>query len=512
MNYDAILIHPPAIYDFRKKVISYGPIGYTVNESTDQFIIPSVGILSIADYLDRNGYKVIVDNLGERMVFNETFNVEDHIKNTSAKIYAIGLHWCVHSQGAIEIARLCKTLHPDAKVVMGGLTSTVFSREIIDKYRFVDAVVCGEAEKPFLSLMKALENKRPLDEVSNLTFRDDNGNTKTNQLMEACSDLDEFEFTRLDLLEPKRAIYPSETPPHWAIPVCRGCIHNCISCGGSAYSYKKYLGRKKPAFRSPEKIVEDIQKLIDQGIFIVFLFQDPRMGGKEYTDKLITVLRNSKLALEQLTMEIFGPANEDYIEKLASIGIPVVLTMSPESGSENVRVSHGRNYTTDEIFKTMEYCKKYGVILSLSTMIALGNDTHETVNETWGMWNQICKNNLSLQGDKLVNYAFGPMILLDPGSIGFDYSPNKGYKTIFKSLEDYIDGISLPAWHQWISYETKHLNREKIAELIINSIEHSINLRKIYGFYNDEEADEAMTYYVKVSREIIDVMNRAMSF
>jgi len=31
MGYDAILIHPPAIYDFRKKVTFPGPIAYTVS-------------------------------------------------------------------------------------------------------------------------------------------------------------------------------------------------------------------------------------------------------------------------------------------------------------------------------------------------------------------------------------------------------------------------------------------------------------------------------------------------
>ncbi|MDD4876210.1 MAG: hypothetical protein PHQ86_03650, partial [Dehalococcoidales bacterium] len=80
MHYDAVLIHPPSIYDFREKVIYEGPIALTVNDSTRQFIIPSVGILSIADYLDRNGYKVMVDNLGERMISDKSFDVEKHIE------------------------------------------------------------------------------------------------------------------------------------------------------------------------------------------------------------------------------------------------------------------------------------------------------------------------------------------------------------------------------------------------------------------------------------------------
>ncbi len=175
MDYDVLLIHPPAIYDFREKAIFYGPIALTVSESTSQFMTPPVGMLSIADYLDRNGYKVLVDNIGERMITSESFDAETHIANLSARVYAIGLHWCVHSQGAIEIARLCKKLHPEALVVLGGLTSTVFHEEIVRKYEFVDAVIRGEAEKPFLLLLRALEAHQELEGVPNLTFRDGRG-------------------------------------------------------------------------------------------------------------------------------------------------------------------------------------------------------------------------------------------------------------------------------------------------------------------------------------------------
>jgi B12-binding domain/radical SAM domain protein len=501
--YDVVLIHPPAIYDFRKRVIFSGPIGYTVSDSTAQFIIPSIGILSIADYLDRNRYKVIVDNIGERMITDIAFDTEEHIKNLSARVYAVELHWCVHSQGSIEIAKLCKKLHPDAMVVMGGLTSTVFAEEIIEKYEFVDAVIRGEAEKPFLSLMKTLEHSKNLDEVPNLTYRDRMGDIKMNPLMESCTDLDEFEFTRFDLLEPKRAVYPVSTPPHWSIPVCRGCIHSCVNCGGSSYSYRKYLGRKKPAFRSPEKIVEDIQKLNAQNINIVFLFQDPRMGGSEYCNRLIKTLRDSTLRLTNFTMELFGPASEEYIKKLASIGVPITLTMSPESGSDSVRAAHGRNYINEDILKTVEYCKNYDITLSISTMIALANDIPKTVAETWKFWDQICKVNLNHKKGKPVFYAYGPMILLDPGSIGFDFAPDKGYRLLFDCLEDYINGLSNPAWTQWISYETKYLNKESVTELIIDSLEYSINLRRRYGFFNVVETEGLLAYYVETSRKLI---------
>lgn len=514
MPYDAILIHPPAIYDFRKKTIFPGPIGYTVGESTDQFMIPPVGMLSIADYLSRNNYRVIVDNLCERMVTGEDFDVEEHIKSLSARVYAIGLHWCVHSQGAIEIARLCKQFHPEAMVVIGGLTATVFAEEVIRNHDFVDAVIRGEAEKPFLSLMQALEKNGELEEVPNLTFRDSEGKAVSNPLLEPDDDLDEYEFTRLDLLEPRGAIYSKDMPAHWMVPVCRGCLHNCVTCGGSAYSYRTYLGRKKPAFRSPEKIAEDIQKLSRQGIQFVFLFQDPTMGGKEYWKHLLAVLRKAEINLVQLTMELFGPVDEEYIKDLSKIGVPVLINISPESMVDDVRKAHGRNYTNKELFRTIDLCNKYGIATNIFSMIALAKDTAGTIKKTWGEWERICLLNQRFvrAGDGApVFHSFGPMVLLDPGSPAFNFPDKHGYHILFEDLEDFIDGMSLPSWHQWMSYETRLLNRDSIVRLIIDSIEHSINLREKYGLFSQADAKAKRSYYVDVNRRVIDMVDHVMS-
>jgi radical SAM superfamily enzyme YgiQ (UPF0313 family) len=394
-------------------------------------------------------------------------------------------------------------------VVLGGLTATVFHEEILLKYGFVDAVIRGEAEKPFLALMVALEKHEKLGAVPNLTFRDGGDGIKSLPLMEPSANLDEFEFTRLDLLEPKRSIFPPGVLPTWSIPICRGCSYNCASCGGSAYSYKTHLGRVKPAFRSPEKIAEDIQKLSAQGVQLVYLFQDPRMGGRKYWRSLLTTLQTENIQLTQLTMELFGPADEEYIRELSRIGVPITLSISPESCIDAVRNSHGRSYTNEELLRTIDLCKKYRIRLGIFSMIVLAEDTPETIRATWEGWEKICT--MHLKDKAPVDYAFGPMILLDPGSLAFDSPASYGYGLLFKNLEDYIRGMSLPSWHQWISYETKHLDREQIVKLIIDSLEYSINLREKCGFYNRLEADTARYCFVKASKDTIDMVNFTMN-
>jgi B12-binding domain/radical SAM domain protein len=516
MQYDVLLIHPPAIYDFRKRIAFPGPIAQTLSESTEQFITIPFGMLSIADYLDRNGHATLVDNLGYRMVSSEEFDAENHIKNISAKVYAVGLHWIVHCQGAIELARLCKGLHPGSLVVLGGLTAACFHVEILQKFEFVDAVIRGEAERPLLQLVKNMESNKPLSVTPSVTCRSDNGRVSVAPLMKPSVDLDDYEFTRLDLLEPKSSI-----PTHWKIPVCRGCIYNCVACGGSAYSYRTYLGMDRPSFRSPTKIAEDIQKLLGQGVRFIGLSQDPRMGGKKYSKELITELASEKLDVMRLALDLLSPADEDFVEGLSRTGMPTVLTISPESGTYHVRKSHGRNWSDEDCIKTAQLCHKYGVPITFFFMVGLAEETQETIRETWNMWEELClidqKARFEGRFGDLERYfpiggpIIGQMILLDPGSLAFDFPAKYGYRLIFRNLEEYIRGLSAPSWHQWISYETKHLDRNALAKLFLESIENSIYEREKHGMYDKTQATMER-FGVMAQRIVIDEVDRMPSF
>jgi B12-binding domain/radical SAM domain protein len=516
MSCDIILIHPPAIYDFRKKPLFPGPLGTTAAQV--QLIKVPIGMLSIADYLDRYGYKVIIDNLADRMVSEKTFDVKEYIKNTSARIYAIGLHFHHHSQGAVEIAKLCKELHPDSLVILGGLTATRFHQEIIQKYSFVDAIVRGEAEKPLLKLIRALEKYGKLTRTPNLTYRTDIGEICITPLMKPSEILDDFEFTRFDLLEPKTSVFASDTEPRGSLEVCRGCIYNCSICGGSAYSYKTYFGMAKPAFRSPGKIAEDIKKLSEQNIRVVGLYQDPRMGGEEYWRELMTELRREKPDIDRLTMDIFAPVDEEFTREAATIGQQVVFYICPDSGAFDVRRQQGRRYSNEELLRTIELCYRYHIPVTTFFSVGLAGETYKTIRETWSL----CDELLQMEQSAFKRGQFGDIglgiplggpitsyVFLDPGSPAFDFPERYGYKLIFRNLEEYINGRSGPSWHQWLNYETNLLSKNALIELILESIEYSIHQREKYGVYNNLQATKEI---LKARTDMIAVgpVNRIM--
>lgn len=129
------------------------------------------------------------------------------------------------------------------------------------------------------------------------------------------------------------------------------------------------------------------------------------------------------------------------------------------------------------------------------------------MKDTWKIWEQICIINRESSGKSPVHHAFGPMILLDPGSLAFDYPEKHGYRIKFNNIEEYIKGMSLPSWHQWISYETRFLNRDAITQLIIDSIECSINLRERFGIFDKYEADMDRVRLVTINKTLVDIVN-----
>jgi B12-binding domain/radical SAM domain protein len=490
-HYDVILIHPPAVFDFRRRVIFPGALGSSVEQV--QFTRVPIGMLSIADYLDRNGFKVIVDNLGDRMVQNPAFDVVRHLKNLEAKVFGIGLHFQHHSQGAIEIARLIKELHPHSLVILGGLTATRFQQEIIQKYTFVDAVIRGEAEKPFLEFMKAFKINGKITPTPNLTYRTPAGKIEVTPLMPPSQNLDEFEYTRFDLLEPKDSVYGVESKPRWSLVVGRGCVHNCSICGGSAYTYKTYLGMDKPAMRSPNKIMEDIKRLNAQGIRNIGLYQDPRMGGNEYAKELLDALKSQSSNIDRLSLDLLAPAGEEFIKSIADIGRQVVIHICPDTGCDDIRKKLGRSYTTAELMQTIRLCHKYLIPVTTFFSVGLAGEKRENVLKTLDLWAELASiDTLTLSKTDYWELGCnipvgGPIvgpIVLDPGSQAFDAPEKYGYKLKYKNLEEYIQGLSEPSWPSWLNYETELLTADEIVALILESVDFSIDAREQFGVYS----------------------------
>ena len=504
---DVVLIHPPSVTYFGKKAFLPGPLHRTVPIYTPLFIMFPIGMVSMASYLEEKGLKVKVINLAEKMLIERNISLESFLRGIKSRIYGIGLHWVVHSQGAIEVARLCKSLHPSSTVVLGGFTATYFADEIVSKFDFIDCVIRGEGERPLYELainMKKFGKLEAFLKTPNLTFKTNDGKVVSTKVCHVINSLDHLNFTRLDLVDPhaRTITSPLTGAKLWNLPFYRGCMLNCATCGGSRYAYSKLMKRDEIAYRSPERLLEDFMILDEMGIKSIFLFQDPRFCGKAYLDKLFSVFKGARWSnIRNVGIELFFPASRDYLERLRSSRIAenIGLSISPESASDDVRRAHGRTYTTDKLLKTVHKAIEFNFPIAVFFMLTLGFENKDSLKHMFLLWEKLLSLNKSGRSRKRVSVDFGPMLLLDPGSLAFDNPEKYGYKLVLKSFVSHYNAMNLPHWSLWFNYETKNFNRSKLSRIVLDSWEALVRIKWKLGLITEREK-ELETFIVNFER------------
>jgi B12-binding domain/radical SAM domain protein len=468
LHRDLIFLHPPSIYDFRRKDVFLGPIADAV-PSTGEFEMYPVGLTSIASFLEKNHYNVQIVNLAHRMIRRRRFDVERYLARLEANVYGIDLHWLPHAQGALAIAELVKRLHPDSHVLFGGLSASYFHEELIG-YPFVDFVVRGDStEEPVRQLLQALREGSDLSHVENLTWKGPDGEVVANELTFIPADLDyvdvpDYRYAMQSVF--KYANLPNLIPyvewmhyPLTMILNSRGCSQDCAVCGGSVSAYRKIGHRSRPAFRSPEKLAADVRTIMSFSRAPIFMVHDPRMGGWERCRELFDRLAELDPPNE-LILELFYPAGDDLFEMIERGVRTWSLEITIESHDEELRRVNGKfPFPNETLESTIEKALAHGCRkLDLFFMIGIPHQTCEQALGTGDYYRHL----LDRFDGKVHAYAtpLGPF--LDPGSRGYE-DPALGYRVRCRTLEEHRQALMLPSWKDMLSFETDGMSRDEIA-------------------------------------------------
>jgi B12-binding domain/radical SAM domain protein len=190
---DLILLHPPSVYDFRKRTALYGPISDVV-PSTPIYEMYPIGFMTIAEYLERHGHSVRIINVAMKMLKSRRFEAERLIESLKPLAFGIDLHWLAHAQGSLEIAGIVKKYHPHIPVIFGGLSASYYHEELV-RYPQVDYVVRGDcAEEPLRQLIEKIKRGEPPDGVPNVTWRNGSSEVQVNEITHTSPHLNNISF------------------------------------------------------------------------------------------------------------------------------------------------------------------------------------------------------------------------------------------------------------------------------------------------------------------------------
>lgn len=468
---DAVFLHAPSVYDFRKKPIFYGPVSDVI-PSSPVFEMYPIGFMTISSHLEAAGFRTRIVNLAGHMLADPGFDAERQIRQLDADVYFIDLHWMPHAHGALAVAALVKKHHPDAKVELGGFTSSYFWQELIQRPE-VDLVMRGDTtEVPTVQLMETLARGGDLSAVPNLVWKDAAGRVHDNGLTYVPATLDGIRFDYGTMIRNvlRHADVPGSLPwkgwdrvPLTSVFTVRGCSLNCAECGGSHCANGKVAGRTAPAFRSPEQLAEDmaaIQEYLGAPIFIV---GDLRQAGPDYPERFLRAVREHGVQ-NHAVVELFNGATPEYFRQLdRAFEGGWSIEFSPDSYDETVRTALGKGYTNEAIERTLPAAFANGCSrFDLFFMTGLPQQTRESALATaaaarrlWG---------LVQPADHLFIYdsPFAPFV--DPGSRAFEEPEKWGYRLRAHTLEEHRRLLDSPSWKHVLSYETQWMTRDEIAE------------------------------------------------
>jgi B12-binding domain/radical SAM domain protein len=511
---DVVFFHPPSIYDFRERPEALGPISDVI-PSSPVFEMYPIGITSIADYLEQHGYDVQLINLGYQMLQNPDYDPDEELARSNGRFFAIDLHWLPHAHGALETAKRLKETHPNRPVIFGGISSSYYHEELIE-YPFVDYVVRGDStEEPMLQLVETIERGGDLNAVPNLTWQQ-NGETMVNPIEFVPDNLDYAALPSYTYVI--RSVFKygslSKVLPHqnWIddpmtlLLTSRGCALNCAFCGGSATGYRNVLGRDRPAFRSPETLIEDVKEIQSFSEGPIFVIHDLRMGGDDYANELLERLARQNIDNEFI-FELFDTAEPSYFEKLDRATDAYSLELSIESQERKIRKATGKfDRSNEEIEDTLQAALENGCQnIDVFFMVGMPSQTYEDAVGAVDYAEELLAK-LDDVGEGSVMPFVAPLApFLDPGSPAYEQPEKYGYRKLAHSLEDHIEHLLEPSWKRMLTFETEWMTREEIVDATYETARGLNEVKHDYGLIDDESYEAVRSQIDRSSRLVEEV-------
>jgi hypothetical protein len=187
---------------------------------------------------------------------------------------------------------------------------------------------------------------------------------------------------KIDLHEPKQK-------GHW-LTIGRGCVFNCIYCGGGKASHEELAGRNGYVTRSPQRVVLDIERLKHMAYDQVALSLDPATFKPEWWRTFFALLREKQVKIG-IYNEFFQLPAHEFIEELgqtADLGHTEVA-ISPLSGDEEVRRRNGKFYSNERFLTMLEKLKQYEIPIFVYFSLNLPGETPQTFRKTLELAQQV---------------------------------------------------------------------------------------------------------------------------
>lgn len=400
-----------------------------------------IGIAQVAAVLLQRGIEVeIIDLIGTDLSRNEFIH---RIKFEEAKYFGIGGLITAFSN-VVDIARYIRDQHPDSFIFAGNTVANTIP-EIILNTTEIEAVVLGEGEETVHELLLALEDKRDINQVNGIMFKDVCGNIITTGKREPVKDLDELPYPAWEYL-PMENYFRNANKRYCLVSTVRGCPYRCSFC------CRTFLGYK-PRFRSPRSVISELLEFHGRYNISTFnFFDDLSMCKKKNLLEFCELKMQSKLS--SMPWTISGRVNliDEELSKTLKYSNCTDVGFGIESIEQDVLDSLNKGVTVEQIERALAICEKYKLYYgSSSFMIGAINETAESVRKSSAFAK---KHNLRYEPHFMTPF---------PKTEIYDYAIKEG---IIKDELEYLRKLSLQGNTDFLLVNlTKNLSDKELIDL-----------------------------------------------
>ncbi|HAZ10718.1 MAG TPA: hypothetical protein DCY56_06400 [Candidatus Omnitrophica bacterium] len=346
------------------------------NHGRDTRAIKPVGLARISSSLKIKGFRVefidaSYENLTPQQVFERVKAISEEM---DAKVIAGFSSLPNDSEWLKSTTELFNEGTKGDKILLvaGGYLPTMRYAEFLQDFPNIDFAIRGEGEIAIVELIEAIKDKRSIEDVHNLIYRNADGVVMVNPHLLLTSELLEREpFIDYSLLETSSAnVFIKKA----MIDTAHGCPGNCKFCGIHAFFEERTAGNldsKRQLIwrpRSAKRVVDEMEFLhYWYGIEGFDIVDDDFIGlsperAEEIADEIMR--RGLKIKFWFLTRAKAIIGNEKVFRKLKEAGLTQVYLGIESADSEQLRY-YAKGITAEENSKAISIIQELGIDLRI---------------------------------------------------------------------------------------------------------------------------------------------------
>lgn len=424
-------------------VLLYPKTGMDIGGHT---VAPPHSLLAIAAPLYKAGYKIKIIDMRRDPEWRTTLR-----NSVSRDTICVGISTMTGTQVyfALGLAKEARRLTGQWRtpIVWGGAHPSVLPEQTLS-HELVDIVVSGEGDETFAELVEALVQKRTLDNIPGIYFKD-NGRIKRNA-SRPLMDMDKLLPVPWELLKVEDYItqdkyFLKDSPRTLDIgQTSRGCPFRCGFCSSSSILQKKW--RAMSSVRALRHILECVERFNLTGVWIrddEFYVDSSR--AFEICEGLVKSNRGIAWYATGSRVDDFNRANDEQLELLKRSGCRITK-FGVESGSNRILDLISKGFHAEDAIKANLKCKKHGIIPAYSLIVGFPTESFKEMEETIDLGFRLQRDYPLAQLETIAAYTAFPGTPLWDMALDYGLRPPERLEGwIDWVMDDYdIEGRRLP--------------------------------------------------------------------